>query len=88
MTSPIEALPNLGPKSCQWLREAGISTVEELRRRGPALACRLVKQRQSRASINLLWALAAGLSGADWRKLTDVEKRRLREQADQLVDGG
>jgi len=63
----IESLLNIGPKSGQWLREAGIATVGDLERLGPVVAYRLVKQRQPKASLNLLWALLAGLEGKDWR---------------------
>lgn len=80
--SPIEDLPNLGPKSAQWLREAGILTLAELRRMGPVVAYRLVKQKQPKASLNLLWALAAGLHGKDWRSLSAEEKALLKREAD------
>lgn len=80
--APIESLLNLGPKSGHWLREAGITTVAELERLGPVVAYRLVQQRQPRASLNLLWALAAGLSGQDWRELTEATKKRLRQEAE------
>lgn len=79
---PIESLPNLGPKSGQWLREAGITTIAELERLGPVVAFRLVKQHQPKASLNLLWAMAAGLTGKDWRELTEATKRRLRKEAE------
>lgn len=68
--APIEALLNLGPKSGQWLREAGISTIADLERLGPVVAYRLVKQLQPKASLNLLWALTAGLPPSkhrEWR---------------------
>lgn len=74
----IESLPNLGPKSSQWLRAAGINTIDDLQRLGPVCAYRLVKQHQPKASLNLLWAMAAGLKGKDWRELTEVTKRRLK----------
>lgn len=80
---PIESLLNLGPKSGQWLREAGITTIAELERLGPVVAYRLVKQRQPKASLNLLWALAAGLKGKDWRELTEATKKRLRKEAEE-----
>ena len=80
---PIESLLNVGPKSGQWLREAGITTIAELERLGPVVAFRLVKQRQPKASLNLLWTLAAGLKGKDWRKLTEATKKRLRKEAEQ-----
>jgi DNA transformation protein len=56
---PIESLCNLGPKSGQWLREVGITTIAKRESLGPVVAYRLVKQHNPRASLNLLWALAA-----------------------------
>jgi len=79
---PIESLRNLGPKSGQWLREAGITTIAELERLGPVVAFRLVKQRQPKASLNLLWAMAAGLKGKDWRKLSEEEKGDLKRSVE------
>lgn len=79
---PIENLKNLGPKSGQWLREVGIATIGELERLGPVIAYRLVKQQQRNASLNLLWALAAGLKDLDWRDLTEGQKDRLRREAE------
>ena len=60
---PIESLRNLGPKSGQWRREAGITTIAELERLGPVVAYRLVKQHQPKASLNLLWAMGGGVEG-------------------------
>lgn len=54
-----------------------------LERLGPVVAYRLVKQRQRNPSLNLLWALAAGLKGTDWRELTEVTKKRLRRETDE-----
>ncbi len=83
MNSSIESLPNLGPKSGQWLRDAGITTIAELERLGPVVAYRLVKQHQPKASQNLLWAMAAGLEGKDWRELTEETKDRLRTEVEE-----
>jgi len=65
--APIESLRNLGPKSGQWLRDAGITTIAELERLGPVVVYRLVKQRQPKTSLHLLWALAAGLKAVVFR---------------------
>jgi DNA transformation protein len=80
---PIESLPNLGLKTGQWLRDSGITTIDELERLGPVVAYRLVKQRQPRASLNLLWAMAAGLEGKNWRELTDATKKLLQKEAEE-----
>ncbi|MCA9031443.1 MAG: TfoX/Sxy family protein [Planctomycetaceae bacterium] len=76
--TPIESLRNLGPKSGTWLREAGITTVEELRRLGAVVAYQAVQQQRDGVSLNLLWALAAGLEGIDWRELTEERKEELK----------
>lgn len=77
LSEPVANLRNLGATSADWLRAAGVRTVAELEQLGPALAFRLVKQQQPAARVDLLWALAAGLSGRDWRELTDEEKEKL-----------
>lgn len=80
----LEKLPNLGPKSSQWLREAGIENLEQLRAMGPVLVYRVVKSMQPQASLNLMWALAAGLEGIDWRELSADYKQRLKQQLHEL----
>jgi DNA transformation protein and related proteins len=77
---PIDNLPNLGPSSAGWLREVGIRTIADLEHYGPLTAYQLVKARWPQATLNLLWALAAGLLGKDWRDLTESEKERLRKE--------
>jgi DNA transformation protein and related proteins len=81
LSEPIENLRNLGPTSGAWLRDVGITTIAELERIGPVEAFRLVKEKQSAASLNLLWALTAGLRDLDSRELTDETKETLRKAA-------
>lgn len=83
--TPIAGLRNLGPKSAILLREAGIATVEELRELGAVKAYRRVKAlRPKGASLNLLWAMAAGLDGRDWRALSPDEKAELSREVKDL----
>lgn len=77
---PIENLRNLGPTSAAWLREVSIGTIDQLQRFGPVAAFHRVKQQQPSASLNLLWAMAAGLAGKDWRELTPVEMEQLKQE--------
>ena len=84
MTISIESLRNLGPKSSQWLRDAGINTIADLEQLGSVAAYRLVKERQPKVSLNLLWAIAAGLKGKDWRELPEATKQRLRKEAEEV----
>ncbi|MFO0877432.1 MAG: TfoX/Sxy family protein [Gemmataceae bacterium] len=80
---PIQSLRNLGPASAGWLRAAGVNTVEDLKRLGPVAAYRVVLLQQPGASLNLLWALVAGLDDRDWRELSLTEKQRLRQLLDE-----
>lgn len=83
LRQPIDNLPNLGPTSVSWLRDAGIRTITDLERLGPVAAYRLVKNRQPSASLNLLWSLEGGLLGKDWRELSDEEKSRLKKELEE-----
>ena len=80
---PICNLRNLGSTSAEWLRDVGIQTKSDLERFGPALAYRLVKRRQPTVSLNLLWAMAAGLQDRDFRELSDDEKSRLLQEIEE-----
>ncbi len=80
LSSPIENLPNLGPTSAQWLREIEIFSVADLRRLGPVWAYRQLKSKRDNVSLNLLWAMVAGLENRDWRSLTELEKRVWQSQ--------
>ena len=73
----IESLPNLGPRSAQMLEAAGIRTLTQLRRHGAAKAYARVKAIDSRASLNLLWAMEAALSGRTWQDVARKDRLRL-----------
>ncbi len=80
----FESMRNLGPVSAAWLRQAGIDTMAELKRLGPVVAFQRVKQRQPKACLNLLWALAAALTDKDWLELTSAEKLHLHDELRRL----
>lgn len=82
LSEPVENLRNLGPKSAAWLHDAGIHSIGQLRQLGPAVAFRRVRQQQPKASLNLLWALVAGLADMDWRELTDEQKHLLLNEVE------
>jgi DNA transformation protein len=78
---PVASLRNLGAKSARILAEAGIRTIAELRMLGPVKAYQRAKALKPRlVSLNLLWAIAAGLQDRDWRELTPKEKDSLLAQ--------
>ncbi|MCX7345721.1 MAG: TfoX/Sxy family protein [Alphaproteobacteria bacterium] len=74
-------LRNLGPASARMLAEAGVTTLADLQQLGAIRAYRRVRQLQrGKVSLNLLWALAAGLQDRDWRSLSREEKDSLRRE--------
>jgi DNA transformation protein and related proteins len=77
LSEPIENLRNLGSTSAAWLRDADIRTIADLRDVGPVFAYMRVKSGNQRVTLNLLWALAAGLKDIDWRDITDKKKQKL-----------
>lgn len=82
LNTPIENVRNLGKTSAAWLREIDVRTKADLEHRGPVLAFMLVRRRRPDVSLNLLWAMAAGLADRDWRDLSDDEKAELLNQID------
>jgi DNA transformation protein and related proteins len=63
----LGALANLGPKSVQMLKLAGITTPAALRKLGSVAAYAKVKAVAPVASLNLLWALEGALTGEPWQ---------------------
>ena len=57
--------------------EADPDTIADLEKLGPGVAYLRVKREFPQASLNLLWALAAGLADVDWRELPEAERERL-----------
>ena len=75
-------LPNLGPRSDEWLAEVGIHTVADLRQVGAVDAYRRLKQWNPRlVGLNALYAIHAALNGVHWRAVDDETKARLRADA-------
>jgi DNA transformation protein len=85
----IADLPNFGPKSQQMLEQAGIKTVEQLRKLGAVRAYLQVKRSGGNASLNLLWALEGALTGQHWQVVAKDERLRLLlELEDQEKNAG
>ena len=80
----MKTLRNLGPKSAAMLQRAGINNLGMLRTMGAAMAYVHVCNCQGKPSLNLLYAIAAGLSNRDWRDLSRPEKAALRMEIQDL----
>jgi DNA transformation protein len=85
-TEKISSLLGLGPKSEKMLNAAGINTVAHLRRLGALRAYTRVLETGQKVSLNLLWALAGGLSNTHWARLPPEERSALLRQYDAWCD--
>jgi DNA transformation protein len=70
-------LANIGPKSAQFLNNAGIKSLEQLKLLGSVRAYSLVKHVEPSASLNLLWALEGAISGLHWRGVAKEHRTSL-----------
>jgi DNA transformation protein and related proteins len=77
---------NLGPRSTSWLHDAGIDSLEQLRKLGPELAYWKVRALGHPATKNLLWGLVAACLDKDWRELTAAEKHHALARVAALSD--
>jgi len=78
---------NLGPKSEEMLRKAGITSQVELRKLGAVRAFVKVKNSDARASLNLLWALEGALSDRPWQEVAKRDRLSLLLAVEQLSKG-
>jgi len=75
----------IGPKSRQWLAEAGIHTLEDLALFGALGAWQRVKSIHPReVSLNLLYGLQGLLMGCAWNELPPAVKEGLKKSAEGL----
>lgn len=76
-----DKIPNLGPKSRQWLAEVGIETLEDVEALGAIEAYLRVKAAfPDRVTLNMLYGLQAALMGLRWNQLPPEVKADLKKQ--------
>lgn len=79
---PISSLPNLGPKTAEWLAAVGITTEAELRAIGPVKAWQRLKAAQPELiTVNALYALHGALTNQHWAALPQELRALLRKDA-------
>ncbi|MFO1434907.1 MAG: TfoX/Sxy family protein [Gammaproteobacteria bacterium] len=88
MPDELAALFGLGPKSAQWLREAGIRCSDDLRQLGSVAAYVKVKSTGRPVSLNLLWALESALTGEPWQQVARNSRASLLLALEQFERGG
>lgn len=82
MPESICDLRNLGPKSVQMLRQAGIATPEALRALGAVEAFIKVQRSGAKPTLNLLWALEGAIREISWQEVAQEQRRVLLDRLD------
>ena len=75
----LTTLPNIAVKLEAQLADAGITTIEELRRMSSREAWLRILARDPSACLMRLSALEGAIQGVRWRYLDDETKRELKE---------
>lgn len=74
---PVSDMPHLGPASRKMLAVIGVYTRADLEARGAVAAYAALKAAGAPASLNLLWAMEAALTGRHWREVARDDRLRL-----------
>jgi hypothetical protein len=69
--STLADLPNLGPRTCAWLRDAGFTDADHLLAQDPVAVGRAVRALGHPFQLNGVYALAAAARGCHWQALPD-----------------
>lgn len=81
MPDDLLKLKNIGPKTRQWLHDAGIHTRDEVERLGSVEVYRRLKALYpDRVSLNALWGLEAALLNMHYAMLPQEVKDELLRQ--------
>lgn len=80
MPATLSTLPNLGPKSSEWLHAVGIETPEHLQEVGAVSAYKLCQAAGYPTSLTFLWALWGALHNVPWTEIPEDVKQQLRAQ--------
>lgn len=82
---PVSALRCLGPVSVKLLAEADIDTVGDLKELGPAEAyLRVSFAHPKKISLNLLYAMHAGLIDMSWPSITLEMREAWKQEVEEL----
>lgn len=77
-------LRNIGPSSWEMLERAGFGDVAAVQKAGAVAVYLAVIDAGGKPSLNLLYALYAGLEDRDWRDVSEEEKGRLLREVEDL----
>jgi DNA transformation protein len=78
----LSGLKNIGRVTERWLNGIGVFSESDLRRLGAVKAYRLIRARESGATLNLVYALQGALMGMHWSRLPAQIKELLNREVE------
>lgn len=86
MPEQLEDLPNLGTEAASWLRTAGISTPDELRRLGSVQAyAACAAAHDAWSGWHVLYAFEGAIRGVRWHAIPKEERDALRADVERVL---
>ncbi len=76
-SADLAGLPNLGPRSIEFLAAAGITRLSHLRELGAVRAFVRARALNPAVSLNLLWGLEGALTGRRWQVVAETDRASL-----------
>jgi DNA transformation protein len=76
----LSDLKNIGRVTARWLNGIGVFSESDLRRLGAVKAYRMIRECESGATLNLLYALQGALMGVHWSRLPEPIKELLERE--------
>ena len=80
----LSSVPNLGPKSNEWLNAIGIRTFSDMESVGAVEIYRQLRELGYPASLNLVYAIHGAIINYPWDHLPPDIRDDLRTQVDQI----
>ena len=79
---PVHRMRNLGTASAQMLASIDVISAGDIRRLGADVVFMMLRDGRLEPSLNLLYAMAAGLEGRHWLDLSEDERAALRQSVE------
>lgn len=69
------------------MNDVGIGDLNDLKEMGSLQAVKLICKKQSKACVNMLYALESVIRGIDMDKLPEADKKELKRQYERMLKG-
>ncbi len=83
-STSLSDLPNIGPRSQEWLNAIGIYALADLENVGPVEVCRQLRELDFPVTLNLVYAVQGAIIDCPWNHLPPDNRDNLKSQVLEL----